>query len=337
MAKGKKVLFSVVTVLFTLFFIIGSLLFFNKNKISADANKKGPINSESNIKVSVIIPVYNAEKYLPKCLDSVLNQTLKEIEVICVNDKSPDNCNKILENYAKKDPRILVINHKENKGACAARNSGLNAAKGEYIRFCDADDKIDPKTCEISYKKAKDENADILYDDMPYNKVIKGPVYNNFKWAIWSGVYRTQFLNENNIRFYEPIRQYGDDHVFNLMCIPKAKKIVCIKDKFYNYNRNNPDNSFHNPKEIREFPDRHRMAVQKIREVWSKEGYFKYNEAKVAFLKWAYYSMRCWIINLINKSFVDAIGPDLLKDSVLSLLDKNTRDGIKNMVENSWV
>lgn len=116
MAKGKKVLFSVVTVLFTLFFIIGSLLFFNKNKISADANKKGPINSESNIKVSVIIPVYNAEKYLPKCLDSVLNQTLKEIEVICVNDKSPDNCNKILENYAKKDPRILVINHQENKG-----------------------------------------------------------------------------------------------------------------------------------------------------------------------------------------------------------------------------
>lgn len=334
MAKGKKVLFSVVTVLFTLFFIIGSLLFFNKNKISADANKKGPINSESNIKVSVIIPVYNAEKYLPKCLDSVLNQTLKEIEVICVNDKSPDNCNKILKNYAKKDPRILVINHQENKGTSAARNTGLNAAKGEYIRFCDDDDTMNPRACEISYRKAKDENADILYDGMSYEKVLAGPIYYDVHWSVWSGVYKRVFLNKNNLRFYEPIRQYGEDRLFNMVCIPKAKKIVCIKNKLYNY-RCNDDGFSKDVKFKKEFPKKHSIAVRIARENWNNEGYFNLKTTKVSFLKWAY-SMNLWKDDRnANKMFVEAISEDLLKDEVLNLLDKNTRDGIKKMIKNS--
>lgn len=335
MAKSKKILFSIVAVLCTLVLIIGGLLFFNKNKASADTNIKGSLNNESKIKVSVIIPVYKAEKLLGKCLDSVLNQTLKEIEVICVNDKSPDNCGKILENYAKKDKRIIVINHKENKGACAARNTGLNIAKGEYIRFCDDDDTMNPRACEISYKKAKAENADILYDDMPYNKVINGPIYQELKVYVWSGVYKTEFLNRNNLRFYELIRQYGEDHAFNLMCTPKAKKIVCIREKLYNHYRENPDNTNHDPKQKPEFPKRLRLAVEKIREIWSKEGYFNSNDAKVAFLKWVYYCMNPWKTKETNKMFVEAIGKDLLKDEILNLLDKNTRDGIKNMIKNS--
>ena len=320
MAKGKKVLFSVVTVLFTLFFIIGSLLFFYKNKTSADTNIKGSLNNESKIKVSVIIPVYKAEKYLPKCLDSVLNQTLKDIEIICVNDKSPDKCDKILENYAKKDKRIIVINHNENKGACAARNTGLNAAKGEYIRFCDDDDTMHPKACEISYKKAKTENADILYDGMSYEKVLGGPVYYDVHWSVWSGVYRRAFLNKNNLRFYEPIKQYGEDRLFNMLCIPKARKIVCIKDKLYNY-RCNTDGFSKNTKFIKEFPKKHSTAVRVVRENWSKEGYFDSNDVKISFLKWAYSTMNHWKNDKsANKMFVEAIGKDLLKDEVLNLL-----------------
>ena len=292
------------------------------------------MNNESKIKVSVIIPVYKAEKYLPRCLDSVLNQTLKDIEIICVNDKSPDKCDKILENYAKKDKRIIVINHNENKGACAARNTGLNVAKGEYIRFCDDDDTMHPKACEISYKKAKAENADILYDGMSYEKVLEGPVYYDVHWSVWSGIYKRDFLNKNNLRFYEPIMQYGEDRLFNMVCIPKAKKIVCIKNKLYNYHCNT-DGFSKDLKFRKEFPKKHSMAVRIVRENWSKEGYFDSNTVKISFLKWAY-SMNLWKNDKsANKMFVEAIGKDLLKDEVLNLLDKNTRDGIKKMIKNS--
>ena len=90
-------------------------------------------------KVSVIIPVYNVEKYLQKCLDSVINQTYKNLEIICVDDGSPDNSGGILDAYAQNDSRIIVI-HQENAGVSAARNRGLDAATGEYIAFVDSDD-----------------------------------------------------------------------------------------------------------------------------------------------------------------------------------------------------
>ena len=90
-------------------------------------------------KVSVIIPVYNVEEYLPTCLDSIINQTLEDIEIICVNDGSPDNCLSILNNYAGQDSRIIVINQ-ENTGVSGARNRGLEVAGGKYIVFVDPDD-----------------------------------------------------------------------------------------------------------------------------------------------------------------------------------------------------
>ena len=89
----------------------------------------------NNILVSVIIPVYNVEKYLKEALESIVNQTFKNIEIICVNDASPDNCAQILADYAAKDTRIKIITHNTNKGLSCARNSGLDIAKGEYIYF----------------------------------------------------------------------------------------------------------------------------------------------------------------------------------------------------------
>lgn len=93
-------------------------------------------------KVSIIVPVYNVEEYLVKCLDSLVNQTLKEIEIICINDGSTDNSLEILNTYAQKDSRITIID-KKNEGVSAARNTGLNISKGEYIMFVDSDDYLE--------------------------------------------------------------------------------------------------------------------------------------------------------------------------------------------------
>ena len=110
--------------------------------------------------ISVIIPVYNSEKYLKKCLDSLLNQTFKNFEIICVNDGSVDNSLKILEEYKLKDNRIVLINSK-NEGPGSARNKALDVAKGRYIIFVDSDDWVDEKCLEIFYTNANITNADI--------------------------------------------------------------------------------------------------------------------------------------------------------------------------------
>ena len=112
-------------------------------------------------KVSVIIPVYNGESYLEQCLDSIIGQTLKEIEIICVNDGSKDRTQQILEKYAEKDSRIQIINQ-ENGGAGAARNAGLRIARGEYLSILDGDDFFEPDMLEKAYKKAKESRAELL-------------------------------------------------------------------------------------------------------------------------------------------------------------------------------
>lgn len=113
-------------------------------------------------KISIIIPVYNVEKYLAECLDSCINQTLKNIEIICVDDASPDNSIKILEEYQAKDLRIKIIRHEKNKNLGGARNTGLANATGEYVWFVDSDDYIDTNACQILYDAIKDFNVDLL-------------------------------------------------------------------------------------------------------------------------------------------------------------------------------
>ena len=112
------------------------------------------------IKISVIIPVYNVEQYLRECLESVINQTLSELEIICINDGSTDSSLDILREYEQKDNRIIVIN-KDNEGQAAARNIGISMAKGEYIGFLDSDDYIDSNFYEKLYNAAKKYKADI--------------------------------------------------------------------------------------------------------------------------------------------------------------------------------
>ena len=127
-----------------LFFIFINLIFFFKS-----------------IKISVIIPIFNAEKYISDCLESIINQTLKDIEIILINDGSNDKTEQIIKEYAKKDKRIIILKQK-NKGAGAARNSGIQISKGEYISFIDSDDMFHFKTLEIAYENLIKFNADIV-------------------------------------------------------------------------------------------------------------------------------------------------------------------------------
>ena len=121
-------------------------------------------------KVSVIIPVYNANKYLERCLDSVKNQTLEDIEIICIDDCSSDNSLDILNEYAKNDKRFKVIHHDINKGESSARNTGINNAKGEYLAFVDNDDTIDINFLEILYDTALSSKADIIKGEAKEHK-----------------------------------------------------------------------------------------------------------------------------------------------------------------------
>ena len=117
------------------------------------------------IKVSVIIPVYNVEAFLPDCLDSVLSQTLKEIEVICIDDASPDDCGRILDDYAAKDNRMKVFHLDQNHRQGYGRNLGLKNAAGEYVYFLDSDDMIVPEAMEELYEIAKKDNLDAIFFD----------------------------------------------------------------------------------------------------------------------------------------------------------------------------
>ncbi len=118
----------------------------------------------SAVKVSVVIPVYNTEKYLPACLDSILGQSLKDIEVICVNDGSRDGSLSVLEAYAARDARLTVISQ-ENRGQSTARNAGMDKARGEYLCFCDSDDMLTPDALETLYSICRDKALDVLYFD----------------------------------------------------------------------------------------------------------------------------------------------------------------------------
>ena len=202
-------------------------------------------------KISVIVPVYNAEKYLPKCLDGLINQTFKDIEIICVNDGSTDRSLSILKEYAKKDSRIVIVD-KKNSGPGACRNIGIEKATGEFIQFVDSDDWIEPETCEVCYQKAKEHNVDMVsfnstvygpkifpyyyYDIKKEKKIIWKDISTNlfnYHFHSWHFLYKKDFLLQNKISF--PNLIWGEDVPFVMRAILKAKSIYMIPNCLYAY------------------------------------------------------------------------------------------------------
>ena len=202
------------------------------------------------IKVSVIVPVYNAHAYLERCLDSVVNQTLKDIEIICVDDCSTDDSVKILEKYALKDYRIKVIKRAENGGESRARNTGLENVTGEYIAFVDNDDTIDLDFYEKLYTKAKETNADIIkgeVEEITYSKQQRLGNLNNtikannhdklfFTYHWWTAIYKRKLIIEKNILFPEKF-PLGGDILFLNKSIIAANSLELVDNTYYHYYR----------------------------------------------------------------------------------------------------
>lgn len=199
--------------------------------------------------ISVIIPVYNAEQYLRRCLDSVCGQTLHNIEIICINDASTDNSLDILNEYAKKDNRIRLVTLEYNQGESIARNIGLKTAKGGYIGFVDNDDMLDRDFYEKLYLKAKETDADMVkgevleidYDGKEhYGKINKRISENNNKMYFvinwWTAIFRRSLIFDNNIDFPQELT-LGGDIVFLNRCVLAAQKIVTVDDVLYHYYR----------------------------------------------------------------------------------------------------
>jgi glycosyltransferase involved in cell wall biosynthesis len=202
-------------------------------------------------KVSVIIPVYNTEKYLTKCLDSVCNQTLVDIEIICINDCSTDNSLKILQDYAQKDTRIKIIDFKENKGVSIARNTGIDFSNGEYIGFVDSDDYIDLDFYEKLYNKAIETSADVVkgniynVDENGNNPILtefynlNDKIYENkfyFYYGFTSAIYKTDLLQKKSIKFPENI-SYFEDPYFSINVIMNNQKLVICNSAKYFYRK----------------------------------------------------------------------------------------------------
>jgi len=210
------------------------------------------IVSCTSIKVSIIIPVYNTDQYLDRSLQSAINQTLKEIEIICIDDGSTDNTLDILKKYEKKDNRIKVIHFDENKGVAAARNKGMEIAKGEFIGFMDSDDYADKRFFENLYKHS--DGYDIVYGRLVYGtnlseNYLKPKKHN---WGVlydiepekrgWGVVYdslwKKSFITTNNVK-HDVTMKKGSDAQFRKDVYKFKPKILDLPDEgiYYYYKK----------------------------------------------------------------------------------------------------
>ncbi|MBR1396631.1 MAG: glycosyltransferase, partial [Selenomonadaceae bacterium] len=213
-------------------------------------------------KVSVLVPIYNVERYLRQCLDSVVNQTLKDIEIICINDGSTDSSPDIIREYAEKDSRIRVID-KENTGYGHSMNCGLKLAQGEYIGIVESDDFAELNMFETLYNTAKEVDAEIVKSNWfkqigneaipvkrnhnSYGQIFSPRIQNpNIFYggiAIWSAIYKRIFLQKNNIYFNETPGASYQDVSFFFKTLACSENIVLTKDAFIHYRCDNPSSS----------------------------------------------------------------------------------------------
>lgn len=204
------------------------------------------------IKLSIVAAVYNLEKYLPRCLDALVNQTLQDIEILCVDDGSTDSAPQIIEKYAKMYPDKIKTFHKENGGEFTTRNYGLQRAKGEYVTFVDTDDYVEPNWAEKLYTAAKENDADLAVCgferiDLETNKVVATNMTNFgntvkqinpkddfilfINPAPWNKIYKREKIKDLE---FLPFRGFNDT-MFLASCYTRMKKIAFVPDVLYHY------------------------------------------------------------------------------------------------------
>lgn len=250
------------------------------------------------VKVSVIIPVYNVEKYLSTCLNSCLNQTLYDIELICVNDGSTDRSMEILEEYAKRDCRIRIIN-KLNGGLSSARNAGLKRACGETVMFLDSDDYLEERACERVWCEMLEAPTDVVIfgtnvfpqNPKPTNWLnhvlrVRNHRYSEFsapvlfeekcaKPFVWRQAFRKEILDKHELLFDERVK-FGEDMVFQLETFPHAKNFAFIEDRLYNYRWYREGSLMRSMSDdLDDKIDKHFGFVRIISEYWKTQGWFE--------------------------------------------------------------
>lgn len=227
-------------------------------------------------KISLIIPVYNGEKYLRNCIDHILAQTFTDFEVIFVNDRTPDSSMEIIKEYAAKDKRFRIINNIKNIGQGASRNKGIKAAKGEYLMFSDQDDWFEPTAFEEAYNQiTKNKNDYVIFNYSnyyqetgetelidkrvkPFEDVINEPDIK--PWEIkgksivscfaWCQIYNTRFIKKNKIKFSK--QRNGEDIPFYIKGFVLAKSISVINKSLYNYRVYNEQTTSRHSKRYKE-------------------------------------------------------------------------------------
>lgn len=243
----------------------------------------------STPKVSVIIPMYNTERFLPECLDSVLDQSLVDIEIILINDESPDRCIEIADNYAQKDSRIRVISQR-NGGLASARNTGLKNATGDYICFIDSDDWIKQDMFECMYNMLSCSGSDICISGIQMVNSEKGIIEsicpefeanylgeeiqlicqcfygeplnkggrNKFAQSVCTCMYKRSFLEDNDLRF---TNCKSEDSMFNIRAFRQAKSVSVIPECFYNYRKDGQESltSQFSHEQIEQFSQRYKL------------------------------------------------------------------------------
>ncbi len=221
-------------------------------------------------KISIIVPVYNVEKYIKRCLDSLVNQTFSDIEIIIVNDKTPDNSMEICYEYAKIDSRIKIFNKQLNEGLGITRNYGIEKSQGNYIAFVDSDDYVSLDMCEKLYEAAIRSDADVVYGGIYYDdnngnirtkkytdniKIIKDSNVKDLlldligtkpqekddtvmEVSVWKSIFKREIFMKKNIRFVSERKFISEDVIFNIDYLSECKCVVIIPDCIYYYSVN---------------------------------------------------------------------------------------------------
>lgn len=259
--------------------------------------------------VSILVSVYNVSKYLRQCLDSLVNQTLKEIEIICVNDGSTDSSAEILEEYAEADERVIIVN-KQNGGLPSARNAGLDVARGKYVGFVDGDDYVDADMYRRMYNAARINEADIVVcGGHPFPDEDKAPAWlkdalsprdityrtggaealfteRGAKPFLWRDLVRRELIEENKFRLDEKI-VVGEDQAFQFKIFPAAQKITFMQDKLYYYRYSRPESIMNEPqnKDYGTRISKHVNMMESIAASWKDRLSLK--DSAVRFFEWA--------------------------------------------------
>lgn len=252
---------------------------------------------EKNIKVSILVPVYNVEKYVGKCVESIFTQTYTNIEYVFVNDCTPDKSMEVINNYIEKyniKKKCIIINHEKNKGICASRNDCLDNATGDYFLFIDSDDYIDLDMVEKLVEAAQKENADISgcgyteeYNDHSldfpqkytndYKEMLKAITVLKLKGVMWKLLIRRSIVEENHIRFM-PEKNMVDDYLFCCQVFYYSHRFSGVDKCMYHYIQYNPNNysqrTFHNINHQAE-------AIKEVEKFYKDKGVYNIVEEEI--------------------------------------------------------